>query len=151
MTTAVYTITAPDNQIYIGGSMNLNNRWSHHKWRGRKGTFNHTKLYASFQKWGVENHKFEIFEYCCKETLREKEEKWIKFFQPELNMRLTTSSCHSEETKRKMSESLKGRRCSEETRRKLSESGKRRRHSEETKRKMSEAQTKRRKREREQR
>ena len=134
MTTAVYTITAPDNQIYIGGSMNLNNRWNHHKWRGRKGTFNHTKLYASFQKWGVENHKFEIFEYCCKETLREKEEKWIKFFQPELNMRLTTSSCHSEETKRKMSES-----------------GKRRRHSEETKRKMSEAQTKRRKREREQR
>lgn len=45
---------------------------------------------------------------------------------------------HSEETKRKISETSKGRRFSEEHKRKISEASKRFRHSEETKRKISE-------------
>ena len=44
----------------------------------------------------------------------------------------------TEETKRKMSESLKGKTPSEETKRKLSEAGKCRTHSEETRKKLSE-------------
>jgi len=46
---------------------------------------------------------------------------------------------HTEETKRKISESLKGRKLSEEHKRKISELHKGKKHSEETKKKMSES------------
>ena len=45
----------------------------------------------------------------------------------------------SDETRRKMSESLKGHKCNEETKRKISEARKGLTHSEETRRKMSDA------------
>ena len=50
-------ITSPLNKIYIGQSINIENRWKQYK---RLGCKKQIKLYNSFIKYGVENHTFEI-------------------------------------------------------------------------------------------
>ena len=50
-------IISPSNRIYIGSSTNVKKRWSYYKGLQCKGQ---TKLFRSLNKYGVENHKFEI-------------------------------------------------------------------------------------------
>lgn len=66
----VYKITNPNGQIYVGGTINYKKRLKHYKLLDNKGQ---TKLYNSFIKYGVDNHKFEILEECTKENLSERE------------------------------------------------------------------------------
>ena len=117
------------------------------------------KLYNSFLKYGVENHKFSVIEECKLEILTERERYWQEYYDvinKGLNCKLVTTldktGFFSEETRKKISESLRGKvrrinyKHSEETKRKigLANKGKKTKgftgkHSEEAKRKMSES------------
>ena len=62
----IYKIISPNGRIYIGQSINIYERWVHHKIRNDE---RHTKLNRSFNKYGVDNHTFEIIEECEFEQL----------------------------------------------------------------------------------
>lgn len=87
-------------------------------------------LHRSFIKYGVNNHLFEIIEECKKEKLNERERYYQDFYSVisrGLNCLLTSTKdkkkVYSEETRQKMSKSLKGRIITKEWRENLSKAG----------------------------
>ena len=84
----VYKITNRINgKVYIGQSVNINERWGDHKRKASKVTENcSSHLYSAIVKYGVENFIFEVIEYI-KETeysqskLDELEIKYIELFE----------------------------------------------------------------------
>ena len=159
----VYKITnLVSGKVYIGASKNIEKRWSAH----RNG---HSDLAKEFQTFGLDNFKFEILLECPEDMLCQWERDMICLYDaddPEKGYNSKNDRPYSlkrtealkgrklsEETKRKISESHKGKPAwnrgislSDETRRKMSESHKGKPvwnrgipHSEETRRKMSEA------------
>lgn len=112
----IYKITNPKGKIYVGQSTNIKERFRKYNKLNSK---RQIKLYNSFLKYGVENHKFEIIEECSENILGEREIYWGNhydvLYDSGLNLRLGNGrgSC-SEETKNKISNSLKGCRKSKE-------------------------------------
>jgi group I intron endonuclease len=146
----IYKITSPTNKIYIGKSIDINRRFKTYKKTNCK---RQIKLYRSFLKYGVENHLFEIIEECTVELLSERERYWQDFYNVlnnGLNLCLAKSNdksgCHSEHSKIKISNSLKGKKRplmdmsyknTKEWKEKMSNSMMGKKHSKETKNKMS--------------
>lgn len=162
----IYKITNKINgKFYIGSSQNISQRWYDHKRELRHDRHCNKHLQDAWNKYGEENFSFEIIEECDIEELSKKEqlyiEKYIESGQMYNISHDTNSSMrgrkHSEETKKKMSESRKGlnagekhwlygKHVSDETKKKLSIafSGEKnpmygKRHSEKTIAKLSEA------------
>lgn len=108
----IYKITSPSEKVYIGQSCNIEKRKYYYSNGHCKGQ---TKLYASFQKHGWENHKFEILQICNREQLNELEVYYINFYQSfnTLNgMNLQSGGevvKDSDETRAKKSKALKHR------------------------------------------
>ena len=106
-------------------------------------------LKKAFKKYGKENFKCEIIAYVdgSKEDLDHAEEFFIKHHKNTVgwDMMYNTTErargvdCHTEETRKKMSEAKKGVKLSEEIRKKMSEAKKGVKLSEETRKKMSES------------
>ena len=71
----IYKITNPTNKIYIGKSKDIEYRWKQYSY---KKCTQQRKLYNSLQKYGVENHYFEVIEECDENLLNEREIYWIK-------------------------------------------------------------------------
>lgn len=137
----IYKITSPNKKIYIGQSWDIERRWKKYRILNCKSQL---KLYASFLKYGVDKHKFEILQLCDKEQLNELEKYYVDLFQTfnskyGLNLQDGggASALISDETRKKMSLVHTGKKLSEETKRKLSEAGKKRKDSPETKLKKS--------------
>ena len=117
----IYKITSPSGKIYIGQSVNIERRFYKYKIKDCKPQ---TKLYRSLNKYGVENHIFEIIEECEKSELNIKERyyqdlhdvinKGLNCVLQELNGK---SGKLSEETKLKISKNhskhFKGKKHSE--------------------------------------
>ena len=121
----IYKITSPKKRVYIGQSSNVKERWSSYKSLKCKGQ---PRLYKSLNKHGVNSHKFEIIHFCDAVDLNELEAYYIELYSSfntthGLNLRSgggANTKC-SDETKLKISESLKKPRViSKETRAKLS-------------------------------
>lgn len=118
----IYKITSPSNKIYIGQAVDIQRRWDYYKWGDNSFQI---KLNRSFLKYGVENHTFEIIEECPEDRLDELEAWWkyfygvqcveegLNFYYIDKKGRLGLKD--SEETRKKKSRALKGRKCSEET------------------------------------
>lgn len=110
----IYKITNPKGKIYIGQSTNIKERFRKYNKLSNK---RQVKLFNSFQKYGINNHKFEIIEECNIEQLNEREIYWGNYYdvlsENGLNLRLGNGrgSC-SEITKSKISKSLKGQKKS---------------------------------------
>jgi group I intron endonuclease len=86
----IYKITSPSNKVYIGQSIDINRRFNEYK---KLQCSQSTKLYNSLQKYGVENHQFEIIEECTIEQLNEHEEHYILLFNSHnsgLNIKLSS-------------------------------------------------------------
>ena len=73
----VYKITSPSNRVYIGSSKNINVRFAQYH---RYHCVGQRKLFNSFKKYGVENHKFEIVCECDLSDIFLKEEYYIDFY-----------------------------------------------------------------------
>lgn len=108
----IYKITClPTGKIYVGQSVDIFNRWVQYHRLEQKVIG--PKLYNSFIKYGLDNHMFEIVKECLKEQLNNEEIKHIEehsSFLKGLNLTKGGEGVkHTEETKRKISESKKNK------------------------------------------
>ncbi len=132
----IYKITSPSGKIYIGQSVNIEKRFLSYSKLLRCKT--QIKLFRSFLKYEVINHKFEIIEECDIELLNERERYYQDLYDVlnnGLNCKLTNTADKSgklseevkiniskgnigkkrtEEQKQNISNSLKGRKIPEE-------------------------------------
>jgi group I intron endonuclease len=160
----IYKITNKvDGKIYVGQTIQvLEDRWRQHKKIGSNCRY----LKRAFNKYGIDNFEFNLICICFDEDLDKYEiqymEKYSSMVPNGYNLRKGgNSGKHHEETKKKISESLKGRTdifnhnlgksVSEETKKKISNALKGRTdiiyaknqlgipHTEETKKKISES------------
>ena len=133
------------NFIYL--TTNLIN---HKKYVGAHSTINLNDRYLgsgvlivkSVKKYGKQNFEFKILEYCNENELNEKEQFWIAKLNTVYpnGLNLTTGGLHTfhnECTKKKISNSSKGKIISDLTKGKISEANKGRQCSIETKNKIS--------------
>lgn len=102
----IYKITSPSGKVYIGQSWNIEHRWAEYRspsYRARQ-----PKLIASFRKYGVQSHDFQIIfllgPHVEQSVLDACEIFYIEFFRGRgvhlLNIREGGSTGrHSEETK----------------------------------------------------
>ena len=109
----IYKITSPSKRVYVGQSINIEKRFR--EYLKIKNCRSQRKLYNSFKKYGVKNHKFEILEICKTYQLNKKERFYQEKFdviKKGLNCRLTKTKSKSgqlsEETRQKMSLSSLG-------------------------------------------
>ena len=144
MKIGIYKITSPSNKIYIGQSINIEQRWKKYKdWINH----NQPKIYRSIIKYGFENHKFEIIEECDENLLDDREIYWKQYY---INL-IGWNNClfcqlkdgkggrRSDETKLKISISNKGRIFSEKSKMKMKISRNKRIISKETGQKISQS------------
>lgn len=114
----IYKIVSPSNRVYIGQSVNILRRFKQYK-SNHPGNRYQIKLWKSFQKYGVENHIFEVLEEVEREFLNIRERYYQDLFEvidrdKGLNLILTRTDkipcIYSKETCEKISNSLKGKR-----------------------------------------
>lgn len=143
MSIGIYKITSPSGRVYIGQSIEIEQRWKHHRYC--KST--QKRLNRSFNKYGIDNHFFEIIEYCEYKELNKRERYWQDFYdvlgENGLNCRLQhcgdMSGVLSDEHKRKISESNKGKKMSETQRLQMSISRRGRKLSEDHKKSIGDS------------
>jgi group I intron endonuclease len=141
----IYKITNPNNRIYIGQSINIENRFLKYKSLDCKSQI---LLFKSLKKYGYENHIFEIIEECEINLLNEKERYWQDFYNAVSSENLncmatktnTKSGFLSTETKIKMSLSRTGKKRNPEFMERLKKINTGSKRSEESKEKMRLAQ-----------
>lgn len=137
-----FIVNNVNGHTYVGKHRLCKKKWNEDNYTGSG-----TLLKLAQGKYGIENfEKFLITYTNSEKDACEKEQFWIAHYKSlgkaEYNIQKGgQGGCekHSEETKRKMSESRKGKHRSEETKKKMSEAHKGLKLSEETKKKMSEA------------
>jgi group I intron endonuclease len=121
----VYMITSPSKRIYIGSTVNFKNRMCYYKSTLGKSQI---RLYNSFIKYGLDNHKFDIIWTGSIEEMLEQEHKiGLKFnvlSKDNLNCKLPkcgdTYHVVRKETRDKMSKWQIGRKMSDESKKKMS-------------------------------
>lgn len=91
MTCGIYKVTSPSGRVYIGQSVNIENRFK--EYRTVSGCCKQRRLYASFKKYGPKQHLLEVVEQCKEDSLLERERYWQDFYnvlsENGLNCRLT--------------------------------------------------------------
>lgn len=134
----VYQISI-NNKIYIGSSNNITKRWWTHLNALKNGKHDNKHLQRAYNKYGREQLVFSVLELVeTPDMVLDVEQKHINELNPEYNICPVAGNClgvkhsmicrqkhrafrHSEETKRKISESGRGHGCSTETRNKIRE------------------------------
>ena len=78
----IYIITyIPTGEIYIGKSVDINNRWQEHvKNAFSLGSIAHSSLHTKMEEKGVWNFTFQVLEEVPKEKLGEREKYWISLY-----------------------------------------------------------------------
>jgi len=117
-TSGIYCIQNKINhKRYIGSCMeSFRKRKNSHLFHLRNNTHHSAKLQNAFNKYGAESFTFSILEECEPSLCIEREQYWIDYYDSYnkgYNCSPTSGNCAgrilSEETKRKISNSLKGR------------------------------------------
>jgi group I intron endonuclease len=122
----IYKITNPRGRVYIGQSIDCEKRIFNYLKYNKVGT--QKRLKNSFNKYGRENHMFEIIELCDKNSLNERERYWQEFYKvlttEGLNCKYVNTNDKSGQLstiiKNKISNTLKGKKRPEEFRNKMS-------------------------------
>lgn len=65
------------NKKYIGQSVNISERWKKHISELNNGLHHNDYLQKAWNKYGIENFKFYVLEYCPIDKLNEKEIYYI--------------------------------------------------------------------------
>lgn len=78
----IYKITRlKTNEIYIGKSTDISNRWSQHiKTVFGVGTISRSILHTTMEKDGIDAFTWELLEEVDKDKLTEREKYWINFY-----------------------------------------------------------------------
>jgi group I intron endonuclease len=152
MTCGIYQITNIINRkIYVGSSKNIEKRWiKGHRSVLRNNKHTNSYLQRAWNKYGVNAFKIEILETCQPEDRRTIEQYYLDWLEPwdrgiGYNQATTVSGEDpTEETRKKMSASQKGKHLSEITKKKIGDSERGEKHhlfgkhpSKETRLKMS--------------
>lgn len=74
----IYKITSPSGRIYIGQSKDIEQRWGTYRCSLAK---TQRQLRLSFEKYGIENHTFEIVKECIEDELNQWEGYYINLFE----------------------------------------------------------------------
>lgn len=84
----IYAITIDDYIAYIGQSKNIYQRCSQHIYNIENAGFNHEKKYELLLAAKLGGHKIDchFLEYCGEAELTEKEDSWIEYCMPPLNI-----------------------------------------------------------------
>ena len=111
----IYKITcSPNKKVYIGSSIDIDIRFYKHKSLLKNNKHVNKNLQNSYNKYGINNFKFEILELTLWKDLIKKEQYWFDYFKNEgfdmFNYNNFVESPH------------KGKRMLDHTRKKLSES-----------------------------
>lgn len=123
----IYKITSPSKKVYIGQSIDINQRFRRYRTGGAKEQF---RLENSIKKYGFDKHKFEILHQCSPSELNDMEVYYIElyqYFDSEYGLNLKAGggqggAC-SQETKDKIRQKAIGRKLSDETKKKIGLSG----------------------------
>lgn len=76
--TGIYKIIdLTNNKIYIGQSMDIENRWHYYKYPPKNPT---QRIVRVIKQKGYDNFKFEVIETCLPEELDQKEVYWINYY-----------------------------------------------------------------------
>lgn len=122
----IYSIISPTDKYYIGQTTDLTTRSKVYK---REACHQQKKLHASIKKYGFSAHKFQILLYLPNEVSQDKLDYWETYYmtcysklgKELLNIRGGGSNGKlPQETKIKISASLKGHTLSKETKDKIS-------------------------------
>ena len=103
------------NKKYIGQSIDIKNRWLHHKSELRNNKHDNDYLQNAWNKYGEDDFKFYILEHCTIDELNDKENYYIEFcntLDKDFGYNLksgghNTHTFYTEDTRRKMSCSMK--------------------------------------------
>nr|DAH30395.1 MAG TPA: intron associated endonuclease [Bacteriophage sp.] len=113
--TGIYKIqNIINNKVYIGQAIDIEDRWRNHLSSLRTNTHVNTHLQNSFNYYGEKAFIFSVIEECSIDILTQREQFWIDYYgginsAKNYNQRDAGShGTHSEESKRKISESQKG-------------------------------------------
>jgi len=91
--TGIYKISSLiDNRIYVGSAVNIDKRKYVHFHTLRNNKHKNAKLQNFYNKYGENNLKFEVIEYCNKDTLIEREQHYIDTLLPVFNIAKTAGS-----------------------------------------------------------
>jgi len=74
---AVYTITDPSGNVYVGSSDNVYVRWVHHGWHLRHQKHGSPSLQAAADLYGEHNLVFDVVDQVPKAALRQAEQRLI--------------------------------------------------------------------------
>lgn len=140
-----------NSKIYIGSSKSIRNRWKQHKWMLKRNKHYNKKLQNAWNKYGEKNFEFSILETVSnEEDLKKKEQVFLSLVKPEYNLckiaYRTTGYKHTAKWKEENSKRMIGNKHTsgkkriqtEATRKKISESLKGKRHSDESYKKAAE-------------
>jgi group I intron endonuclease len=150
MTIGIYKITNTINEkFYIGSSNNVEKRWASHRYHLRHNKHHAEHLNRAWNKYGERSFVFEILEETSEDLLLEVEQKYLDNDRP-WDPNNGYNSCqyagrstgrrHSEETKKLIGETHRGKAVTQESRERMRQSAlKKPKISEETRKKMSKA------------
>jgi len=116
----VYKIThIASGKSYVGISKDVHRRWIQHKSWVNTGA-RRSAIYNAMQKHGLDAFSWQVIEECSKDNLDMREQHWIAVFDTFRNgYNLTAGGEYnkelSEESRKRMSESHKGKKQSQET------------------------------------
>jgi len=129
------------NKIYIGSTINIQNRWWIHLCNLRLGKHNNKILQNHYNKYGESDLIFSVLLECNEEDLIKNEQYYIDLLNPYFNICSKAASrlgvAHSQETKDKIRKANLGKTLSEEHKKKIGKAGHGRVLSSETRIKMS--------------
>lgn len=114
MKSGIYFIKRLGGKIYIGSSKDVNQRLSQHFSRLKKGNHHNAIMQNTYNKHGKDVFKTGVLEFCEVDSLIEREQFYMDSYDKQelFNIRLIAESNkgfkHSEKTKAKLSEALKG-------------------------------------------
>lgn len=148
--TGIYKIQSKKkpNRIYIGSAVNIFNRWREHLKKLRRNVHHSRKLQNHFNKYGEGDISFSKLVSCEKDDLLDHEQYFIDVYNPWFNICPNAKNSlgvkRTDEYKKKISKSAKGRvsgmkgkHHTEETKQKIREKNKNHKQTEESNKKRS--------------